>query len=149
MKYFTIFLLLFVASCGKDEARCTSEWFEAAGLKICDNDLGVSSDEVELAVDILENDLTSRVRYVYVTELKKTFEEEGIEVIFTDKGIGVDCEEVDEWGEIYYCEASVHGVNIDHVRNYVVYHDCLAWTALVHELLHSIEYFYIDIENLL
>jgi hypothetical protein len=139
--------LLLVASCGMEEAECTSEWFEAAGLKICDNDLGVSADEVKLAVETLESDLTSRERYTHITNLEDTFKKKNIEVIFTDEDLGINCRKVDEWGQIYYCERTPYGVNIDHVRSYVTFNECLAWTALVHELLHSIEYFYLGVED--
>jgi hypothetical protein len=147
MKQLMIVLLLTVASCGRGEVPCNSGWFDAAGLRICDNDLGVSSDEIELAIDILEEDLTSRTRYTNIVDLRGTFKDNDIEVIFTDKDIGVNCERVDEWGDVYYCERAVSGVNLDHVRNYVIFDECLGRTSFIHELLHSIEYFYLDIED--
>ncbi|MHA2280177.1 MAG: hypothetical protein ACXAC5_04805 [Promethearchaeota archaeon] len=146
MKQLVIGLLLITASC-KGEAECSSDWFKAAGLEICDNDLGVSSDEVEYAVDVLENNTSSRSRYSDVTGLKKTFKDNQIEVIFTDQGIATGCEQVDGWGDIYYCDRFTIGVNLDGVRIYVKYNDCLSRTAFIHELLHSIEYFYLNVED--
>lgn len=146
MRYLVLSLLL-VASCGKGEAPCNSKWFDAAGLKICDNDLGVSSDEVELAVDILESDLNSRDIYSDITGLRKTFADNNTEVIFTDKDLAVNCEEVDEWGGISFCEKDVWGVNINWERIYIHFDDCLAWTAFIHELLHSVEHYYLDVQD--
>ena len=108
MKWLSI-LMLMTASCMGD-ANCDSDWFGAAGLTICDNDLGISSEEVEYLVDVLEDEISSRDRYSDITDLKKTFKNGEVEVIFTDKHITVGCEEVDKYGDIYVDTNKSHEV---------------------------------------
>lgn len=107
---------------------------------------------IQKGFDIQEEDIN---RVVSVTELETQryysevintvdrFKKEKIRVEFIDGNLAVDCEKYEKG--VYECEDYILGVNYDAHMIYVSYDSCLGNTALAHELLHSIEHFYLDV----
>jgi len=143
-----LLLLIFVLpACGNQivtQGVCLREsnWFQAGGLNICSEVLGgVSGEEVETLIEIVETE--TKQYYPGVDNLPKKFKDKGIDVLFIDDHLAQDCEEI-ELG-IYRCENTLGGATIDDgsVRIYLVYRECLAYSALDHEVLHLIEKLYL------
>lgn len=135
----SLFLLIFLASCGKSY-DCDSPDFHTAGLDVCAKGLSVVPEHVELAVQFVEQ----RTQEVYpeVVETAKKYNNKGVLVVFLDSDLSVECEEIENG--IYKCKQHIGGANTNWGRKmFVKYHKCLAFTSLPHELLHSIEEFYL------
>ena len=130
-----------LSACGK--YACESDTFETSGLVICHNNLDVKRHEVDRAVDLLELELNKV--YPKINNIASKFREKDVMVVFLDENLAVDCEEIDRG--VYICEKYAGGVNVDSNTLYVGWHPCLGFTAFPHELLHSVENFYLDIKD--
>lgn len=143
MKTLTLIpFLLIIVSCRGD--FCEDPDFEAAGLKICTDGNPIDPEEVEIIAKTVEQ----KIQEVYSQVPSNTFEDykrNDIRVQFIDEILAINCEELE--ADIYKCEDSIGGAiveNFNIYKIYVRYTRCLANTSLDHELLHALEYFYLD-----
>lgn len=137
-----LILVLLSASCGGTfwVEECPGDWFfEAGGLIVC-SEGELDPAEVEYAVQITEAE--TAVRYPEVSNLKDTLKNNEVAAYFVDDDLALDCEKLDE--NIYRCGDTIGGANYNGEELYIRYHPCLALTALGHELLHSVERYYLD-----
>lgn len=74
--------------------------------------------------------------------LEAMFEEKGVHVTFVDYDMQIDC--VKKKRTTYECK-NISGVNYASNDIYVEWRRCIADTAFVHELLHTIEYEFFNI----
>ena len=136
----TSFALL---SCGEDEGakiECSGGHHkDVAGLEIC-SEGKISTAEIEYMVQVVEQQ--TAIRYPEVKDLPKALKDHSVKVYFVDDDMAVKCEEIEY--DVYRCDSNVSGVNVDGHNIYVRYYPCLAYTSLGHELLHSIESYYLD-----
>jgi len=138
MKYL-LPIFLITASCG-DWYFCETEWYEVAGLQVCDNGYDVWNYEIKQAVETLQEHITTY--YPEVIEIEETFSKHQVDLTFTEKTMAMECKKIRT--NVYACDRIHTAVNIDGLSIYALYDECLADTPLVHELLHSIEEFYLD-----
>ena len=135
---FILFFTLF--ACGADESNkinCTYE-FKAGGLNICSED-EINPDEIEYAVQIVQEKTAEK--YPQVVDLKNTLSENNTKVYFINDNLNIDCEKIKQ--DIYRCHDNMGGINIEK-EIYVIYNNCLGKTAFAHEILHSIEIYYLS-----
>lgn len=144
MRAIISFLVLTTAACDMlNGSFCENPDFEAAGIKICTDD-PVDPEEVKTIVRIMEE----KVREVYPQVPSDTFgdyKRNNIRVQFVNASLGRDCEELGDG--VHQCESPIGGSMIQGFniyRIYIRYHKCLASTSLDHELLHVLEYLYLD-----
>lgn len=134
MKY-ALLLMPLLASCGP--GRVWSCDFYTAGLCVS-SALEVDPAEVEQVVEAVE-DVSNQ--YYRVKNLPQTLDKHDVRVIMTDRHLASDCKHID--ADVYVCDA-LGGVNFGGTKLYVEYYGgCLAYTALAHELLHSVDRYYL------
>lgn len=146
MRTFILLLLIsLLSACDvyDEEGFCQNPSFEIAGLKVC-TEHSVDSKEIEIVARIVEQ----KVREIYPQVSPSTFDDyqrNDIRIQFIDGALLLGCKEIESG--IYVCEKNIGGLtqgSFDIYKIYIRHHDCLAGTSLVHELLHVIEYFYLD-----
>ncbi|KKM97717.1 hypothetical protein LCGC14_1165350 [marine sediment metagenome] len=96
--------------------------------------------EVDQLIEILEESLVHF--YPEATNLPQVFEENHVRaefiVLFEEGNLAKNCQHYAE-DDLYVCEKSLLGINYGGNEIYLVWRDCLARSALAHELLHSVE----------
>ena len=133
-------LIVALCACGRTdvpEVNCNYK-FNAGGLKVC-SEGELSPAEVEFAVQATEEQ--TALRYPQVVGLKETLEHNKVNVWVVDDPLAMNCEELEQG--IYRCDKYIGGVNVDGDVIYVRYNSCSAYIPLGHELLHSIEKYYL------
>lgn len=141
MKPVSILFLLSVAACG-GSLNLAGDCFHAGGLDVCSQvDGAVSPTDISILVSIVEEEV-QRV-YPEVTNLVKTLEDHDVSVLFVTGGLAVGCVELQR--DIYQCAKLAAGVNVDGDAIFVSLRaeGCLAVMSLGHELLHSVEAYYL------
>lgn len=142
LKTFIPLFLIVTVSCAGD--FCEDPDFEAAGLKIC-TDSYVDPEEIAIVAKIVEQ----KVREVYPqvpTHTFRDYKRNDIRVQFVDEFLAIGCDSVGDG--VYTCETIAGGVttetafNIYKIRIY--YNECLIRSSFDHELLHVIEFLYLD-----
>jgi len=135
-----------ILSCGGEMTKeeCPGDWYyeDVAGLTIC-SDGKVDPDEIRYAVQVIEQQ--TAIRYPEVNNLAELLKEKKVSVYFIDEALAVNCEPVENG--VYRCDKDIGGANVDGHRIYVRYNSCLAFTSLGHEILHSIEKYYLNIPD--
>lgn len=142
MKLFSLLIIIFMTGCGGTfwVEECPGEWaFNAGGIFIC-SEGKLDANEIEYAVQVVEGE-TSLV-YPEVVSLEKTLKDNEVAAYFIDENLALNCELIEH--DVYRCEDYLNGVNYGGNHLYVRYHSCLAMTSLGHELLHSIEAYYLN-----
>jgi hypothetical protein len=131
-------LLLTTTSCGYADIKCREEFY-AAGIGIC-SEKPLDRQEIEYSVGVLEEKVAEV--YPQVSNLPAMFDKHWVNVFFVNDLLAAECEEIDDG--ISRCEDFIGGVNTDNgITIYVAYYPCLADTSFSHELMHSIETFYL------
>lgn len=127
-------LSLLFASCGGELVIRECTQFTAG---ICFNtSKSISVDDVLNLVEITEQELLKW--YPDTPPLSELFSDVGVKVYIRDEALAAHCEEIDD--NIYVCDYWISGVAMDDgTKIYIRHQDCLAWTALAHELLHTFE----------
>jgi len=123
--------------CGED--LCQKSDLHYGGLCI-QKGFNIAKDEVETLVAVTEAEVQRY--YPEVVDIKNKFKDEQIRVEFIDGLLAMDCDNYEK--DVYVCEHYIGGVNYNAHHIYVEYDECLGATALAHELLHSIDDFYLD-----
>ena len=130
-------LLVLLASCGKGKVHWCD--FFTAGLCVSSVNI-VEPLEIEQTVEALE--YFTQEYYPKVSNLTQKFEKHNISVYLTDRNLVKDCSNI--YDEVEMCD-NIAGVNIGGSKIYVEYFGgCLAFSSLAHELLHSIDTYYLD-----
>jgi hypothetical protein len=127
-------------ACGEIEF-CPVPDFTVAGLDICTNGLEISPQEIETITELAERH--TNFYYPEVVNVVDRFEEWGsLKVEFIDSDLSVDCEHIGD--TVYKCKHHIGGATASFRRIYIEYYECLAHTSLDHELLHVIDYLYLN-----
>lgn len=136
---FLVSIAILMLSCGEEEPtiKCKQE-FTAGGLKVC-SEADVSADEIERSVQIVEEQV--KERYPEVSNLKDKLKNKKVHIYFIDDPLSMECSEIEHG--IFRCDKHISGVNVDGDVIYVQYYKCLAYTSMGHEILHSIEKYYL------
>jgi hypothetical protein len=138
--------MLINISCGGIELCESGETYKISGLNICDNGFDILPEDIEHTVSVLEQE--TNIRYPEISNLKRIFNNNNVTVTFTDAALATNCQQIEGTNNrVYACERSLGGFNENGNTLYVRYNDCLAYSSLSHELLHSIEFYYLDIKN--
>lgn len=132
-------LFLFSIGCNKEDYYC-NDGSIVSGLCVVDNDLNISSDIIEFTVEELEKEL--KVYYPEINNLPDAFKNLTARVSFLDEDLYVNCKEQSLY--LYKCD-DVVGVAFNHYDVYVEYHECILYSVMAHELLHLVEYYYLDV----
>jgi len=137
-------LIILLASCNAGTVSVIANTncrynFHAGGLEIC-SEQSLDPQEIEYAVQVVEEQ--TALKYPQVVNLAGTLEENGVSVYITDDPLSLNCEEM-ALG-VYRCEDHIGGVNFSGLLIFVRYDVCSAFIPLGHELLHSIEQFYLN-----
>jgi len=138
----TVFLLgiaLFCCACEPTD-KCLEPEVYAAGMCIL-SEYTVNVDEIEYTVDLLEKEVRAK-GYDEVEDFAKYLDINDTHVEFIDDFLSMGCEYYEN--DVYKCDMHISGVNYGGTDIYVQYHKCLGITAFAHELLHSIEWFYLN-----
>lgn len=134
MKYLIVLSLL-LTSCGP--GRVWSCDFYTAGLCVS-SALEVDPAEIEQVVRTVEYFSN---QYYDVKNLPRMLEKHKVALYMTNQQLVDDCRDLG--ADVYICD-DISGVNFDGDQMYVEYYGgCLAWTALAHELLHSVDRYYL------
>jgi hypothetical protein len=112
---------------------------DVAGICV-QSELPISAEEVDILVTALEEEVHRR--YPGVRDLRGAFEDNEVHVEFIDSALAISCERHDR--EVYACDMNILGVNYEGWDIYCKYEECLGWSSMAHELLHSVEKFYPD-----
>ena len=138
-KLFLALAAITALSCGDDKAeiKCMDE-FSAGGLKVC-SEGPLSAEEIEYTVRVVEEKTAER--YSQVSNLKEKLKNHKVHIYFIDDPLSMECKELEHG--IFRCEKHISGVNVNGDVIYVKYHKCLAYTSVGHEILHSIERYYL------
>lgn len=134
-----IVLLILQTACG-NEAICQKSDLKFGGLCI-QKGYDISESDINDVISATEKETSKH--YPSVINIAQTFRSEKIRVEFVDGKLAMNCDHYER--DVYSCEEYIAGVNYDAHYIYSIYNECLADTALAHELLHSIELFYLDI----
>ena len=141
-KVLLLITLLLSMSCGGAIVipECTY-LFEVDGVTIC---AGNEVDPVEISKTIKWVEEKTQVHYPQVTNLANTLAKNNVWIFFLDiEGyLATNCFETLFEG-VYVCDQIINGQNRDGIVLLSRYHSCLAYTALGHEILHSVEIFYL------
>lgn len=108
--------------------------------------LPVKQAEVEQVIQIIDEELEED--YSDEPALSEILAEQEVFVKFYEyTELAANCERITPDDpliagyDIFACEKTVDGVNVRGEWNHIEYRECLAWTALSHELLHVFEHF--------
>lgn len=144
MKYFLIiFFLLFTFGCGDERIQFEcSHKYNIDGISVC----SIKPIKIKQVIATIEW-TSSYAKYYYpqVGNLLEDLKKKEAKLYFTkgDVYLAKNCKET-EFDDLHECELVIGGQNRNHGTTIISkYHECLGGTALVHELLHSIEIFYI------
>lgn len=139
MKYVIIFLLLFINGCG-ESSECVYQ-FEAGGLTAC-TPQPLDSDEITRTVELVE--LEVQKHYPQVTNLSKSLREFDVWVHFidTEGDLALGCDNT-QFEDLYVCDKTITGHNKGGSLLIVQYRECLGYSSLAHEIIHSVEFFYL------
>jgi hypothetical protein len=112
---------------------------------VCTEEGEILTEEVERLVQIVEEEV--QVHYDEVVDLAEKMDKRDVKVYFVDGSLARDCKEIKR--DIFECSSpDISGVYLypeDVI--YAEYEDCLAWSSLVHEILHFIEFRYLNIRG--
>lgn len=112
--------------------------FKASGLCVYTNGLKVIKQDVKDLVQITQEELEEY--YFDVPNLREMFKENEVNVTFVDFNMYMDCHRSEDTRPgIYEC-TDILGVIYTNNDIYVEWRECLAYTALAHELLHNFEH---------
>lgn len=140
MKKLIILFVGVLASCGRAYDPCLSDTFISGGLEVCHNNLPISPGDIELGVNLLQKAIN--IYYPDITNIEDTFEQEIVKVIFLDAYLSYSCIDIDSGVNI--CSQHIGGIAIDGAKTlYVQYKPCLGNSSFQHELMHSVEKFYL------
>lgn len=131
------FLLL--ASCAHTYpcAEPDAPYTRIRGMKICAPEPYPDGD-IERVFDEMERQVMDW--YQHVEDIPQELKKHDVFVRFIDAAMSMECERVE--GSTYLCENHIGGRN--HGRNiYVAWSPCLKHTRFVHEVLHSVERYYL------
>lgn len=145
MKLLILLFVLLLEGCGGYAFDCEIE-ISAGGMNICfeneKQNLGISKQMIEETVYIVQEE--TRKHYPQVTNLKYRLDQAGTDVFFTTKDLAQDCKRP-RWDipNISICDG-IGGFNTNGNFIVVKYYGCGSLKLLEHEILHSIEIFYLN-----
>lgn len=141
IKFFSFLIFITQLGCGEEEL-CQSSDLKLGGLCI-QKGFDVREGEINAMIDVLET--TTQKHYPEVVDIAGKFRDEKVRVEFTKDDLALHCEKYEK--DVYQCKDLVLGVNYGGHHIYLSYDECLGDTALSHELLHSIEQFYLGVKS--
>ena len=139
MRLLAAILLITICSC-EPSNRCEYPEVYAAGMCVL-SEYEVNVEEIEYTVEVLEREVRAK-GYSEVRDFVTALDMNKVAVEFIDSKLAIGCERHER--DVHTCDMFISGVNYGGVDMYVQHHDCLGITALAHELMHSIEAFYLD-----
>ena len=136
--------LTILCACGGEVPVCNPSNI-AAGSCINTNGLDVSLEEIDTLAEVLETKIQER--YPYIENITTAFSNLDLTVTFIDKSLEIECKHIKHApGSLKSCTL-IGGVDYNYRNIYVRYYPCLAYTSLAHEFLHSVEYYYLGVNN--
>lgn len=102
----------------------------------------VNHDHVTRLVDIAEEELLRW--YPDTPDLPTMFKEHGVVVEIRNEYLSAHCTELSH--DVWACGYWLDGANVNTKQIYIRYYDCIADTALIHELLHTYEWVHLGID---
>ena len=137
MSRIAFLIVTFLQACGSEEL-CQNSDLKFGGLCI-QKGFDIQEEDINCMMEVIETE--TRYYYSEVTNIVNKFEKEKIRVEFIDGNLAMGCEKYEK--DVYECDDYISGVNYDAQMIYVSYDSCIGNTALAHELLHSIDHFYL------
>lgn len=128
-RYFA-FICVLLYGCDGVVIQCD---FFAGGVCVVTNGLEVYPDDVEQAIDILQEEIDKKID---AGNIKKIFEDDGVVATFIDEDLLLNCEVVNR--KIFICK-NISGAIYDNWDIYIEWRSCIGRTSFQHELLHNIE----------
>lgn len=145
MKQVLMLAVILLGACGDDGSDKIVCEYIPSGLCIDTRGLQVSLDEIEYMVGVLEEQI--QFFYPEISNLPEAFKNLEATVTFIDGDLALDCSRVPNSPEGLEVCRNIGGVNYLYHNMFVEYHRCLSWTALGHELLHSVENYYLGVDD--
>ncbi len=143
-KLMLISLFLLLTNCGGDGTAFTDfclERFDAGGMDIC------SEFETSSYLPTLIDDLTdlveaeAQVYYPEVINLREMLADKNVTVTLIDDSLSINCAPIHN--NIDRCEGTLSGFNRGGKDITVSYVSCNSMSTLGHEILHSVEQYYL------
>lgn len=143
-RFISLLVCITLYGCTYHNYRCTFT-HSVNGIDLC-VDHGIDIHNPDMVLDIIDIVESNASTYYNVTGLQKTLAEHQLFIILTDRTIVGDCTTIthhESVETIQVCETNYGGFN--NQGNFIVvkYQPCLGATHLAHELLHSIQRYYI------
>ena len=133
---------LFTPGCLLNTGECTQS-FVAGGLTVCvQREEPVDPAVVEAIVATTELEVGRW--WPKVTGLAAMLESKGVTLTIVDQVLAYRCSQLNGIPGLYTCADQFSGANYGGAEIYVFSQGCVGWSALGHELMHSIEAFYLD-----
>lgn len=149
MKILIMLMMCSSVAC-KLDIRCLNDDavdFFAAGLKIC-SDYDTDPAEVEFIVNTVIEQAAIRYPKLLDVDFQSDLEYYNVRVAILDDHLVTGCRKINhrQGGEaVYACEDNLGGINFNGDAILIEGNrSCLSWSALDHELLHTINLFYLD-----
>jgi hypothetical protein len=143
-QFYILVLTLSVTACSSwYNPECLYR-FNAGGLDVC-SPYYIDPVEIEQVVRITQEEVQKY--YPQVTNLEDKLSLNAVIAHFVDGLLLNNCVETQIPGQ-YICDDPADGKNFFSSVILVSYRDCLGSTALAHEILHSIEFFYMLYEDI-
>jgi hypothetical protein len=143
------FMTTFIVACGSENPNCNPDkydfWVDGVPVCLAPKTQQVLPEYVSMAMDFVEQE--AQRYYPEVQNVKQIFAAQLEFIYMTPKALADQCIMLEPG--IYSCERHLGGVNVERGRRIYVgsWHEdrkpCLSFSSLIHELLHSIEYFYL------
>jgi hypothetical protein len=130
-------LISMLCGCGAEDL-CQASDLKFGGLCIQEG-FDIQEQDINRMMEVIETE--TQYYYPEVVNIVDKFAEEKIRVEFIDGNLAFNCEEYER--DVYECDDYIYGINYDSHMIYVSYNECIGNTALAHELLHSIDHFYL------
>lgn len=104
----------------------------------------VEQQDVRMVIDLLEQELSKK--YSYVPRLNEMLAAHNVVVKIDSGNLVMDCSSrTDDIPGVYSCKTDIGGVNADGHMILIEHDKCIGRSALIHELLHSFEFYSLGI----